>query len=155
MISRLFLKVLVFAIIVSYFLFYEYRHKDLLLDENSLPQHTTLLVQEQQIFKHTGLKDQQHLTLDIIVHNNIPYIDGQLKELTQLTEYIVLAKVNVLEAHHIKIKENEEIQIIYTGYVSNDNIPFLNKHYRWLINKDKTKSYYFIQGGTKGILSLE
>lgn len=154
MISRLFLKVLIFAIIVSYFLFYEYRHKDVLLDENSLPQPTTLLVQEQSIFKQFDIKNEQQLTFNTVDNHHIPYIEGELKELTQLTDYIVLAKVTVLDTHGINVKVNEDIHIIYTGYASNDNAPFINKEYRWLIHQDKSKSYYYIQGGTKGIIAI-
>lgn len=156
MISRLLIKVIIFTLLILFFSFYDFNNEKDKAAQDKVAHVSTLLLQEQQLKKQLQVEEEQPLSLSLINEHNIPYVDGTLLDLKQVTERIVLAKVLVTDVYELELKQNQTITVMYTGAIDDEQSPLVEQHYRWLIKKDEQQEiHYYIQGGLQGILKLD
>jgi|GEM_PF-3713912 len=156
MIGRFLFKVIVFALIIAYFSFYDYNKGEHTIPLNESTSLSSLLLHEQLLVKELGLESKDNITEDMIDKLNLAHIKGTLTDITQVYDHIVLAKVKVTNVHHLNIKKDKIISIYFTGHLNDHNLPVINENYLWLIQEIKDEySFYYVQGGQKGIILTE
>lgn len=154
--GKMLLKVVVFFIIITYFLFYEYNQTSTSIKQNDVTHISTLLLQEQKLLNQLNINNKEILTQTVIEQYDIPYIEGTLIESYQLDEHIVVAKVQVSHVYKLNIEEDDTILVAYTVSKIDESHPKINNTYKWLIQQRNPKdAYFYLQGGLQGIIPLK